>query len=64
MVQHIMLSYYKHINCQQSFAGLFEAISKELVELDLASRRMDIIWELIGLVCSIAGTDFIDCKNS
>jgi hypothetical protein len=59
MVQHIMLSYYKRINCQQSFAGLFEAISKEMVELDLVSRMIGIIWELIEVVCSIAGTDFI-----
>ena len=63
MVQHIMLSYYKRINCQQSFAGLFEAISKEMVELDLVSRMMDIIWELIGVVCSIAGTDFIEMQE-
>jgi len=59
MMQHIMLSYYKRINCQQSFAGLFEAISKEMVELDLVSRMIGIIWELIEVVCSIAGTDFI-----
>ena len=59
MVQHIMLSYYKRINWQQSFAGLFESISKEMVELDLVSRMIGIIWEIIEVVCSIAGMDFI-----
>ena len=59
MLQYIMLIYYKRINCQQSFGGLFAAISKEMVELDLVSRMIGIIWELIEVVCSIAGIDFI-----
>jgi len=29
MLQHIMLSYYKRINCQQSFDGHFKALSKK-----------------------------------
>ncbi|MDO9152569.1 MAG: transposase [Paludibacter sp.] len=60
MLQHIMLSYYKRITCQQSFSGLFEGISKEMVELDLVSRMIDVIWELIQVICSFAGIDFIE----
>ena len=59
MLQHIMLSYYKRINCQQSFGGLFKEISNEMVEQDLVSRMKDIIWELIEVICSIEGIDFI-----
>ena len=63
MLQHIMLSYYKRINCQQSFGGLFKDISKEMVELDLVSRMKDIIWELIEVICSIGGIDFIELQE-
>ena len=63
MLQHIMLSYYKRITCQQSFGGLFKDISKEMVELDLVSRIIDIIWELIQMICSIAGIDFIELQE-
>ena len=63
MLQHIMLSYYKRINRQQTFSGLFEAISKEMVELDLVSRMIGLIWELIEVLCSIAGFDFIEMQE-
>ena len=63
MLQHIMLSYYKRINCQQSFGGLFKDISNEMVEQDLVSRMKDIIWELIEVICSIGGIDFIELQE-
>jgi len=63
MLQHIMLSYYKRITCQQSFSGLFESLSKEMVELDLVSRIIEIIWELVEVICSIAGIDFIELQE-
>ena len=63
MLQHIMLSYYKRISCQQSFSGLFEAISKEMVELDLVSRMIELMWELIEVICSIVGFDFIELQE-
>jgi hypothetical protein len=63
MLQHIMLSYYKRITCQQSFSGLFEGISKEMVELDLVSRIIDILWELVHVICSIVGIDFIELQE-
>jgi len=63
MLQHIMLTYYKRITCQQSFGGLFEGISKEMIELDLVSRMIDLIWELIEVICSIAGIDFIEFQE-
>jgi len=63
MLQHIMLSYYKRISCQQSFSGLFEAISKEMVELDLVSRMIGLMWKLIEMISSIAGFDFIELQE-
>jgi len=63
MLQHIMLSYYKRITCQQSFSGLFESISKEMVELDLVSRIIEIIGELVEVICSIGGIDFIELQQ-
>ena len=63
MLQHIMLSYYKRINCQQTFGGLFAAISKEMVELDLVSRMIGLIGELIEVICLIAGFDFLELQE-
>jgi hypothetical protein len=63
MLQHIMLSYYKRINSQQSFDGLFTAISKEMVEMDLVSRMIDTIWELIEIIASMEGIDFIELQE-
>ena len=63
MLQHIMLSYYKRINRQQTFSGLFEAINKEMVELDLVSRMIGLIWELIEVLCSIVGFDFMEMQE-
>jgi len=62
MLQLIMIS-YKLINCQQAFIGLFEAISKEMVELDLVSRIPVLMWELIEVICSIAGFDFMELQE-
>jgi len=41
-------------------SGLFESISKELVELDLVSGIIEIIGELVEVICSIGGIDFIE----
>ena len=66
MLQHIMIPStrdYKRINCQQTFGGLFAAISKEMVELDLVSRMIGIMWELIEVFCSIVGIDFLELQE-
>ena len=44
-------------------SGLFESISKELVELDLVSGMIEIIGELVKVICSIAGIDFIELQQ-
>jgi len=59
MLQHIMLSYYKRINYQQSFGNLFTEINQEIVELDLVSRIMELLWEIAELMCEASGFDFI-----
>jgi len=55
-----MLTYCKRINCQQSFEGLFKDLSKEIVELDLVTRILKIVWALIEIICEISGIDFIN----
>ena len=49
MIQYIM----------QSIGNIFKDVSKELVEMDLVSRLLEIFWELIELFCNNAGIDFI-----
>jgi len=59
MIQYIMLSYFKRVNYMQSIGNIFKDVSKELVEMDLVSRLLEIFWELIELFCNNAGIDFI-----
>lgn len=64
MMQNIMLSYFKRINYQQSIGGLFESISAELVELDLVTRLLEILTEMIKILCDINGIDFIEFQEN
>jgi len=60
MMQHIMLSFYKRINYQQSIGGLFQAISHEMVELDLVTRLLNMFIEIMKIICTCKGIDFIE----
>jgi len=60
MMQHIMLSYYKRINYQLTIGGLFERLKKEIVEIDLVTRLLDIFKELVNILCEGQGVDFIE----
>jgi hypothetical protein len=59
MMQHVMLSYFKRLNYQQSIGGLFKALNHEIVEIDLISRLIDMFWELIEILSVNNGIDFI-----
>ncbi len=63
MLQYIMLIYFKRVNYQQSFGELFAKISSELVEIDLLTGLLEILKELIQLLCEVAGIDFIDFQK-
>jgi len=63
MLQHIMLSYFKRVNYQQKIGGLFEEISNELIELDLVSRLIEVMRELVEIFCSSYGIDFIEFQQ-
>ena len=63
MLQYIMLIYFKRVNHQQSFGELFAKISSELVEIDLLTGLLEILKELIELLCQVAGIDFIDFQR-
>lgn len=63
MMQHIMLSYYKRINYQQTMGGLFEALNHEIVEMGLIKRMIDLFWELIEIFCSSKGVDFMELQE-
>lgn len=60
MMQHIMLSYFKRIHYQQSIGGLFNDLKKELVEMDLVSRLIDLFWELAEIFCEMINIDIIE----
>lgn len=60
MMQHIMLSYFKRIHYQQSIGGLFKDLQKELIEMDLVSRLIDLFWELAEIFCEMINIDIIE----
>ncbi len=63
MLQYIMLIYFKRVNYQQSFGELFAEISSELVEIDLLTGLLEILKELIELLCEVVGIDFLDFQE-
>ncbi len=63
MMQHIMLSYFKRVNYQQSIGGLFREIAHEIIELDLITRLLAMLWELMDILCMSAGIDFIEFQQ-
>jgi hypothetical protein len=63
MMQHIMLSYFKRVNHQQSIGGLFKMTAHEIVELDLITRLIDMFWELMEILGVNAGIDFIEFQQ-
>ncbi len=63
MMQYIMLTYYKRVNYQQSIGGLFKSISAETVELNLVTRLLSLLFEMIELLCDMSGIDFIEFQH-
>ena len=63
MLQYIMLIYFKRVNHQQSIGQLFVKISAELVEIDLLTGFLEILKELIELLCDAAGIDFLEFQK-
>jgi hypothetical protein len=63
MIQYIMLGYFKRINYQQTIGGLFENLARELEEIDLVSRLIAMLWELIEFVCNFLNIDFVELQQ-
>lgn len=63
MMQFTMLTYFKRIHYQQSIGGLFKEISDELVMQNLIKRLMEIFWELVEILCDMAGIDFLELQK-
>ena len=64
MLQYIMLIYFKRVNYQQSFGDLFAKISKELIEIDLLTSLLEILKELIEILCEMEGIEFITLQHN
>jgi len=63
MMQHIILSYFKRINYQQSMGGLFKALNQEIAEIGLIKAMTDLFWELVEVFCSCKGVDFMELQD-
>ncbi len=60
MIQHIMLTFFKRMNHQQSFGGLFKAISGEMVESSLAEKLWEIFLHVIMEFGEILKLDILE----
>jgi len=63
MIQHIMLSYLKRKNYMQSIGNLFQKLCKEVIEIDLITRLLEIFWKIIRLLCENSGFDFFEFQK-
>lgn len=60
MIQHIMLTFFKRMNYQQSFGELFKEISKEIVESTLAEKLWDIFLQVLNEIGEILKIDVME----
>lgn len=60
MLQHIMLTFFKRMNYQQSFGYLFKDISSEIIESTLAERLWEFFLEVIINICDILKIDIVE----
>lgn len=60
MIQHIMLTFFKRMNYQQSFGELFKAISGEMIESTLAEKLWEIFLQVIKELGEILKLDIFE----
>ena len=60
MIQHIMLTFFKRMNYQQSFGELFKAISSEMVESSLAEKLWEIFLQVIKELGEVLKLDIFE----
>ena len=60
MIQHIMLTFFKRMNYQQSFGELFKAISSEMIESSLAEKLWEIFLQVIKELGEILKLDIYE----
>jgi hypothetical protein len=60
MVQHIMLTFFKRVNYQQSFGDLFKEISSEMVESSLAEKLWESFLQVIRILDEVFKIDIMD----
>ena len=60
MIQHIMITFYKRMNYQQSFGELFKEVSNEMIESSLAVKLWNVFLEVILVVGEMLDTDIIE----
>lgn len=60
MIQHIMLTFFKRMNYQQSFGELFKAISGEMIESSLAEKLWEVFLQVIKELGEILKLDIFE----
>lgn len=60
MIQHIMLTFFKRMNYQQSFGELFKNLSSEIVESTLAEKLWEIFLQVLNEIGEILKIDVME----
>lgn len=60
MIQHIMVTFFKRMNYQQSFGDLFKAISSEIIESSLAEKLWEVFLQVIKELGEVFKLDILE----
>jgi len=63
MIQHIMLTFFKRMNYQQSFGELFKTISSEMIESSLAEKLWEVFMQVIEEFGEILKLDILEIQE-
>lgn len=63
MIQHIMLTFFKRMNYQQSFGELFKQVSNETMECTLAEKLWELFLDTINVMGEILQLDIMELQQ-
>ncbi len=60
LVQYTILSFHRRICCQNTFDGIFESVTKDIAEYNLAQKLQKIFWIIVETMSDFTGIDVME----
>ena len=64
LVQYSILSFYKKINSQPTFDGVFKDVTEQVYEYNLAQKLQKIFWLIVEAMSQFSGVDVIELTEN